>query len=239
MVIKTKKGMFQIQKDYRGAFNEEAFNEKYIEECLDKYMYIVGDISSNILRLKGFDNDPKSENYYGFISNYLQVSCAFGCPYYVLKRIKSIDEYNKLQNDKTVYEFEEVNITPIKKESFDKDSLVLKSTPKVKPHINIDMNKINAIPKGELTADLKEFVKQEKSNTSNNSRTQVQAKPQEDTQTYVSASPDFDPSKSSANRFNRNNSNNRNNNNNNNNNNNSKNKNHNNKNKNKKSNKQV
>lgn len=225
MVIKTKKGMFQIQKDYRGAFNEEAFNEKYIEECLDKYLYIVGDISSNILRLKGFNNDPKSESYYGFISDYLQTSCAFGCPYYVLKRIKTVDEYNKLQNDNTIYEFEEVNITPIKKESFDKDSLVLKSTPRVKPRINIDINKINAIPKGELTPDLKEFVKQEKSNNSS-TKAQAVAK-QEDTQTYVSASPDFDPSKSSANRFNRGNHNN--------NNNNNKNRNHN-KNKNKKNN---
>lgn len=227
MVVKTKKGMFQIQKDYRDAFNEEAFNEKYIEECMDKYMYIVGDISSNILRLKGFDNDPKSVNYYGFITTYLQESCAFGCPYYVLKRIKTIDEYNKLQNDNTIYEFEEVNITPIKKESFDKESLMLKSTPKVKPRINIDINKINAIPKGELTPDLMEFVKNEKSN-SNASKVQNTVK-QEDTQTYVSASPDFDPSKSSANRFNRTN---------NNGNNKNKNHNHNNKNKNKKNNKQ-
>lgn len=226
MVIKTKKGMFQIQKDYRNAFDLEAFEEKYIEECMDKYLYVVGDISSNILRLKGFSDDPKSESYYGFISDYLEVSCAFGCPYYVLKRIKSIDEYNKLINDETVYEYNEVSITPIKKENFDKESLVLKSTPKVKPRINIDMNKINSIPKGELTNDLKEFVKQEKSN-SNQQKNQIQPK-QEDTQTYVSASPDFDPSKSSANRFNRNN----------NNNNNNKNRNHNNKNKNKKNNKQ-
>ncbi len=215
MVIKTKKGMFQIQKDYRTAFNEEVFLEKYIEECFDKYLYIVGDISSGILRLKGFDTDPKSKNYFGFIEDYLQTSCAFGCPYYVLKRIKTTQEYDKLMNDKTEYSFGEVLIQTIKKENFDKESLILKSTPKDKPNINIDIAKVNAIPKGELSSDIKEFIKQDKTN-SQPSKVQQQ-KVEEAQTTYVSSSPDFDPSKSNSNRFNRNNS---------------KNKNHNNKNKN-------
>ena len=38
MVIKTSKGMYQILKNYRDAFNEEAFVGKYIEECFDKNM---------------------------------------------------------------------------------------------------------------------------------------------------------------------------------------------------------
>lgn len=202
MVIKTKKGMYQIQKDYRNAFNEEAFVDKYIEECMDKYMYIVGDISSGILRLKGFDTDPKSKNYYGFIDDYLQTSCAFGCPYYVLKRIKSSQEYEKLLNDKTEYSFEEVSIPAIKKENFDKESLILKSTPKDKPNILIDMTKINAIPKGELASDLVEFVKQDKVNLQP-SKIQSQNKVEEAQTTYVSASPDFDPSKSNSNRYKR------------------------------------
>ena len=71
MVFKNKKGMFQLQRNFRDSFNEEAFIEKYIEECMDRYLYIVGDISSGILRLKGFDDNPKSKNYYGFIDNYL------------------------------------------------------------------------------------------------------------------------------------------------------------------------
>ena len=88
--------MYQILKNYRDAFNEEAFVGKYIEECFDKYMYIVGDISSGILRLKGFDTNPKSKNYYGFIEDYLEISCAFGCPFYIMKRIKSDKVFERL-----------------------------------------------------------------------------------------------------------------------------------------------
>lgn len=202
MVIKTEKGMYQIQMNHRDAFDKSAFCDKYIEECMDKYEYIVGDISSGVLRLKGFDTNPKSKNYYGFIEDYLDVSCAFGCAYYVLKRIKTEEEFEKLKDDNTKYEFNQISITPIRKENFDKESLNLKSSGKGKPRIVIDMDKINAIPKGELTADLVEIVKQDKSN--NSSKT-INPPKEENTQTYVSASPDFDPSKSNSSKFNKNN----------------------------------
>lgn len=216
MVIKTDKGMYQIQMNHRDAFDKVAFCEKYIEECMDKYEYIVGDISSGVLRLKGFDTNPKSKSYYGFIEDYLEVSCVFGCAYYILKRIKTEEEFEKLRNDKTVFEFEQINITPIQKENFDKESLTLKSSGKGKPRIVIDMNKINAMPKGELSPDLVEVVKQDKNNNYNKNNS---APKEENTQTYVSASPDFDPSKSNSSKFNRTNQNKNNNNNNNKNNN--------------------
>lgn len=218
MVIKTKKGMYQVQRNYREAFNEEAFTEKYIEECMDKYLYVVGDISSGILRLKGFDNNPKSKNYYGFIDDYLETSCAFGCPYYILKRIRNEQEFEKLLNDNTEYPYNEVVITPIKKENFDKESLMLKSTPKEKANILLDMNKINSIPKGKLSKDLEEFVQQERASQNSNNRSSKVEPKLEDTATYVSASPDFDPSKSNSAKFNRNNNQNHNKNKNNNNN---------------------
>lgn len=211
MVIKTEKGMYQIQMNHRDAFDKIAFCEKYIEECMDKYEYIVGDISSGVLRLKGFDTDPKSKSYYGFIEDYLEISCAFGCAYYVLKRIKTEDEFERLKDDNTVFEFNQISITPIQKENFDKESLNLKSSGKGRPRIVIDMQKINAMPKGELSADLVELVKQDKNNSNNNSTKSISAPKEENTQTYVSASPDFDPSKSNSSRFNRNNHNNNNN----------------------------
>ena len=210
MVIKTEKGMYQIQMNHRDAFDKTAFCDKYIEECMDKYEYIVGDISSGVLRLKGFNTDPKSKSYYGFIEDYLEVSCAFGCAYYVLKRIKTEDEFQRLKDDNTVFEFNQISITPIQKENFDKESLNLKSSGKGKPRIVIDMQKINSMPKGELSADLAELVKQDKSNNNNSTKT-ITAPKEENTHTYVSASPDFDPSKSNSSRFNRSNHNNSNN----------------------------
>lgn len=192
MLFKCAKGMFLLQRNYRNAFNLEAFVEKYIEECFDKSAYVVGDISSNILRLKGFDTDPKSPNYFGFIDDYLELSCVFGCPFFVVKKVKSEEEYKHLQKSKKATEVDEsgIVITPIVKENFDKESLVLKSSPKGKANIVIDSKRINEIPKGQLPDDLKEFIKQD-------SVTSTVSKPEEpvETQTYVSASPDFDPSK--------------------------------------------
>ena len=90
------------------------------------------------------------------------------------------------------------------------------------------MNKINAIPKGELASDLVDVVKQDRVTTFVKDK-QIISRNEETTSTYVSASPDFDPSKSNSSKFNRNN---KNNNNNNKNYNNNRNKNNSNKNKN-------
>ena len=45
MLIDSKKGKYKVESNYRDAFRLEVFEEKYIEECFDRYLYIVGDIS--------------------------------------------------------------------------------------------------------------------------------------------------------------------------------------------------
>ena len=214
MLLKTPKGMFLLEKNFRDAFKEEAFNEKYLEEVFDKDLYIVGDISDGILRLKGFDTDPKSPSHYSNLNKYIESSTVIGCPFYVLKRIRSNEEYDKLSNDENKSKTDESGfvINSITKENFDKESLKLQSSGKGKPSIVLDTEKINSIPKGELPQDLKD-----------SKETKEQAKPVEDAQTYVSSSPDFDPSKKEVrnrgnnqnrnqnNQNNRNNSNNQNN----------------------------
>ena len=199
MVVKTTKGMYRILRNFRDAFNEELFIEKYLEECFDKDSYIVGDISAGILRLKGFDDDPKSKNYFGFIDDYLNNSCVIGSPYFILRRINE-NEYESLlkESDKSATLTDGFVITPLVKENFDKESLSLNSTPKDKPEINIDMEKINSLPKGNLPDYLKD---------DNTSKEVKQTKePQVQTQTYVSSSNGFDPSKvQNRNQFNHNN----------------------------------
>lgn len=185
MIIQSKKGNFILKSNYRDAFNLETFESKYIEECFDRYSYIVGDISSGILRLKGFDTNPKSKNYFGFIDDYLELSCAMGCQYYILKKIQNDKEYQQELNNPSEVKAEGFVINNLIKESFDKETLVLESTPKIEPKILIDSQKINAIPKGELTSDIKDIIKQEKNN-SNLSKTEI-------SQSYVSSSPDFVP----------------------------------------------
>lgn len=87
-MLETKYGNFELLQNNKDAFNLEVFETKYIEEVYDKYSYILGDISGEILRLKGFSSDPKSKNSYLTIPDFIIESCAFGCSYFILKRIK-------------------------------------------------------------------------------------------------------------------------------------------------------
>ena len=198
MLIKCSKGMYRLLNNYRDAFKIEEFQEKYLEECFDKYPYIVGDISSNILRLKGFDENPKIKSFYKNIDKYIEDSCAFGCPYFILSRIHSEDEYRKLEaNDQApITEDSRFVIPNIQKENYDKESLILKPTPKTKTNIVINIDKLNSIPKGELPPDLVELIKAEKQlNNNQRKRQDAPIREKEPEQTFVSASPDFDPSK--------------------------------------------
>lgn len=87
MIVETEKGKFEIIKEEREAFDKEKFEERYIEECFDKYDYIVGDVSSGLLRIKGF-TEKQGKNSYKFIPDYLSESCAYNCAFYILKRVK-------------------------------------------------------------------------------------------------------------------------------------------------------
>lgn len=185
--------MFLLEKNFRDAFKEDAFIDKYLEEVFDKDLYIVGDISNGILRLKGFDTDPKSPSHYSNLSKYIEASTVIGCPFYVLKRIRSNEEYEKLEKDSRRSETDETGfvINSLTKENFDKESLKLQSSIKNRPNIVLDSSKFNSIPKGDLPKDLKDIK---------DIKEPEKAKPQEDSQTYVSSSPDFDPSKKKDNR---------------------------------------
>ncbi len=212
MVVKNDKGMFFLEKNYRDAWNETSFIDKYIEECYDKYPYLVGDISSGILRLKGFNNDSKSQDYIGNLDEYLETSCAIGCAYYVLKRLKNEDEYNKYYNKETI-STSNIHITPIQKIAFDKDSLVLESNPKKKSNIILDLERVNKIKTPTVSSDVLDFIKEDKilvSNQNNYRKNDLKTDQpkEENVTTYVSGSADFDPSKKKD--FNKNNNKNKN-----------------------------
>ena len=68
---------YELLTNYKEAFNEEEFKEKYTDYFYD-YDYIVGDIAYNKLRLKGF-YDAKNKK--------VKNNCAVECRYFVLKKI--------------------------------------------------------------------------------------------------------------------------------------------------------
>ncbi|KOP66552.1 hypothetical protein AMS62_15930 [Bacillus sp. FJAT-18019] len=82
---------YELLKDHRDGWNQEAFRERY-SEVLDRYDYIVGDWGYNQLRLKGFyrDNHPKAakDSTFSSMSDYINEYCNFGCAHFVLQKIK-------------------------------------------------------------------------------------------------------------------------------------------------------
>ena len=94
MIVDTEVGQFEMIKDYREAFDLVKFQERYVDVAFDRYTYLVGDMSSGMLRIKGFNSDPKSPNGYKRIPDYLNESCQMNCAYYILKRMKP--DQNKL-----------------------------------------------------------------------------------------------------------------------------------------------
>ena len=99
MIIETKFGKFELLKNERDAFDITKFESKYFPEYFDKYAYLVGDIADDILRLKGFSLDSKSNNYFHYIPEYITESCAYNCKYYILKRIKNNPQNNKKRDE--------------------------------------------------------------------------------------------------------------------------------------------
>jgi len=88
MIIETEHGTFELLKNYKDAFELLAFNERYVDVAFDRYRYLVGDVSAGILRLKGFNTDPKSPRGFKAIPDYINESCNVNTAYYILKRVK-------------------------------------------------------------------------------------------------------------------------------------------------------
>ena len=81
---------FELVENYRDAFNEEIFIEKY-SELLNKYDYIVGDVGYEKLRLAGFYRNGKRkvepDKRGNAIEEYLNEYCNFGCAYFILRKV--------------------------------------------------------------------------------------------------------------------------------------------------------
>lgn len=83
-MIETEHGLFELIKDHKEAFEVKAFNDRYVD-YLDKYQFIVGDVSAEKLRLKGF-----FEKDVELIPDFLMESAVPNGPYYILKRTSQV-----------------------------------------------------------------------------------------------------------------------------------------------------
>ncbi|PTY78565.1 hypothetical protein B5V89_09805 [Heyndrickxia sporothermodurans] len=91
-MISINNQSYEIIKDFRSGFNEEAFRNRF-SDILSRYDYIVGDWGYGQLRLRGFfeDENPKAtfDTKIGTLTEYLYEYCNFGCAYFVAKRIQN------------------------------------------------------------------------------------------------------------------------------------------------------
>lgn len=89
-MIEIGNNTYEIIENVKDAVNVDLLKDK-ITEFYDEYDYVVGDWAYGKLRLKGF-NDKTNKNYNKIndasqIKAYIRDYCAYGCKYFILKRI--------------------------------------------------------------------------------------------------------------------------------------------------------
>ena len=87
-IIESTVGTYELVNNYKDAFDIVKFQERYLEEIFDKYDFIVGDVSADVLRLKGFYADLSKQQSVKEIPIHLNESCNYYAGYFILKRIK-------------------------------------------------------------------------------------------------------------------------------------------------------
>lgn len=100
--LKINKQLYQIVVNKQEALDPEMLGQKY-DPYLDQYDFLVGDVSSEHLRLKGFykDNaqtaiDRKEQT----IADYLMEYCNPGGAYFILQLLKPVHHYRNSNRKK-------------------------------------------------------------------------------------------------------------------------------------------
>ncbi len=77
---------YQLIKTHKVDNWEELLTSRYVA-LFDKYDYIVGDVSANVVRITGFyeSNFQKKSSYH------LKRRCAYDAPYFIVKK-KKVEE---------------------------------------------------------------------------------------------------------------------------------------------------
>jgi len=108
-LFKFSNAEFKLIEDHQEAFDLEMMENRYTDYLL-KYDYIVGDISYEKLRLRGFYEDYRKgipiDMKISNLEDYLVEYCSFGCQYFVFERVNKVDSdpesyFKKEKNKRT------------------------------------------------------------------------------------------------------------------------------------------
>lgn len=126
--VMINKEKYAIVKNYREGLNLELLEERY-SDFLEKYDYIVGDMSYGKMRLRGFYRDDVKkipiDMRISYLEDYLLEYCSFGCAYFVLENIEP--------NRKQVNHHYESSSKPYTKPKQAKPQQTKKTQPKKRP----------------------------------------------------------------------------------------------------------
>ncbi|MCC5894787.1 MAG: DUF1027 domain-containing protein [Alkalibacterium sp.] len=98
---------YAIKTNYRDALDIDLLEERY-SDLLEKYDYIVGDMSYGKLRLRGFyyDSNKKApiDMKISHLQDYLLEYCSFGCAYFVLESLETKNKKRSYPNTDSDYD---------------------------------------------------------------------------------------------------------------------------------------
>lgn len=104
--LQIKEDKYQIKTNYRDALDLELLEERY-SDLLEKYDYIVGDMSYGKLRLRGFYHDSNKkapiDMKIAHLDDYLLEYCSFGCAYFVLESLETKKKTRSYPNTDSDY----------------------------------------------------------------------------------------------------------------------------------------
>lgn len=94
---------YEVIEEYQDAIDFEKIEARYTD-FFEKFHYIVGDISKDQLRLKGFYEDSQTgipiDLKISYVEDYLAEYCSYGCPYFIIKRVDSIKNFQPYNENK-------------------------------------------------------------------------------------------------------------------------------------------
>lgn len=84
--------IYEVIKNEKDAIDEEVLKEK-ITDYFEPFDYIVGDWAYGKVRLKGFNSKSnkgfKKINDIDMVNEYIEKYCAYGCRYFIIKKIEN------------------------------------------------------------------------------------------------------------------------------------------------------
>lgn len=103
--VKINKQLYKVVINKAEALDIELLRQKY-DPYLDQYDFLVGDISSDHLRLKGFYQDRVQtaiDRKEQTIADYLMEYCNPGEPYFILQLLSPVHRYHNRKKRKATY----------------------------------------------------------------------------------------------------------------------------------------